>query len=779
MIVGDFPYPSDTNVGTCFTGAIGALVREMLTEAGMNWDEIYRTTVVKQYMPITDIRLLKMQGISIESEQANLWKEIETIRPNCILALGTLALETLTTFKTMQNYRGSILQTSDQISKVVATYNPRALIMREEDKGLINYSAKAYMQLDFNRAVEESKTKEYVLPYRLLQVARNSYDLYQFFQTYRGKPLATVDIETHNCVPTCVAIAFTKGHAISIPLRYILSPEFPKGISMRETVEIWRLLSEFFTSGVGIIGQNFKFDQSKLYLPCGFRISNTHADTSLIAHTLNPEFPVNQAFLASLYTREPYYKEEGKGFNPKKDSWDRHFLYNAKDAAVDMEIYEEQIKELQESNLYDFYFTHVHPRHDLYVALENEGLLIDPEQQKFLKAKYKFRQSEVTTELTELIGHELNVNSPKQVAALLYGELRCPIRKDTGEDSLVGLMNNVIKDDKRKRIISLILEGRRVRKTIGTYLEAKADFDGRMRSAYRICGTETGRSSTAIMKSPIRPIKIGIAFQTMTKHGDTGADLRSMYIPDPGHVFVEIDLSQAEARIVALLSEDEKLLKMFADGMDVHKITAATIFGCSVESIDTKMRFIGKESRHAGNYDVKKKRFMLMVNSDAKKFGIDINISEWRANQILESYANMHPLLDTNFRANIRRVLDTTRTIVNPFGRRRQFFDRLDDNMYREGYAQIPQSTVRDQVCQAMCAIKKRIPEIRFCGEAHDSFLVQAPEDKIDQWIPILKEEMEKPIDFKNCTLSRGILIIPSDAQVGLNYKELRKYDGN
>jgi DNA polymerase-1 len=334
-------------------------------------------------------------------------------------------------------------------------------------------------------------------------------------------------------------------------------------------------------------------------------------------------------------------------------------------------------------------------------------------------------------------------------------------------------MNNAIKDEKRKRIISLILEGRRVRKTIGTYLDARADFDGKMRSAYRICGTETGRRSTAIMQPPIRPIKLGIAFQTLTKHGDTGADLRRVFIPDPGHLFVEVDLSQAEARIVALLSNDLDLLDKFENGVDVHKLTAATIFGTTVDKIDSKMRFIGKESRHAGNYDVHKKRFMLMVNSDAKKFGIDINLSEWKANQILEAYAAMNPLLDLNFRAEIRKALDRDRTIINPFGRRRIFFDRLDDNMYREGYAQIPQSTVCDQVVKAMVAIKSRIPQVRFCGEAHDSFLAQVPEDLIDTWIPIFKEELEMPIDFYRCTLSRGILKIPAEAKIGKNYKDL------
>ena len=210
-----------------------------------------------------------------------------------------------------------------------------------------------------------------------------------------------------------------------------------------------------------------------------------------------------------------------------------------------------------------------------------------------------------------------------------------PVRKDSSEDTLVALQGNHCKSEDQKQILTDILLTRRIRKTIGTYLEAKPDYDGRMRTQYRIVGAETGRTSTSILKAPIRPHKVGLAFQTMTKHGETGADLRSQFVADDGYVFVEIDSSQAEARVVALLGTDYELLEMFGN-TDVHKLTASMIFNVSVDRVTKELRFVGKTTRHAGNYGMGKAKLMQIVNTDAKKFHIDIQISEWRAGQILQ-----------------------------------------------------------------------------------------------------------------------------------------------
>ena len=100
-----------------------------------------------------------------------------------------------------------------------------------------------------------------------------------------------------------------------------------------------------------------------------------------------------------------------------------------------------------------------------------------------------------------------------------------------------------------------------------------------MKTFYKQDGTETGRTSTGIMDSPIRPFNIGKAFQTVTKHGNVGTEIREQYIPDPGYCFIEVDSAQAEARVVALLSEDYELLEKLKDpNFDMHNYTLPMVF---------------------------------------------------------------------------------------------------------------------------------------------------------------------------------------------------------
>jgi uracil-DNA glycosylase family 4 len=783
MIIADAPGAHEEEDGEPISGPTGNLISQFLKEAGSSFSETYRTNVVKFRPPNDKVKDLKLIGKDIDDFLPQLWEEIKTIKPNCILAIGQLAFEITTGLKgiKIKEARGSILRTWNGSTKVVPTFSPSALVGYRAEKGeTFKYSAKVYIQLDFNRAVEESRTDAYSIPDRTITIARNSLDVFRYLRNNEARDTVAVDIETIKCIPSCIGFSFTPSEGISIPLTHIGVEA--GGMTVTELAESWKLVDKVLRDArIKKIGQNFKFDQQKLEL-IGFRVNNFWADTMLIAHTLYPELPKSLEFLTSIYTREPFYKNEGRDFDPRKHKPEQFLRYNAKDAIVTREIYDAQLVELEEAGLTSFYFDYVHKFHELYRRLEFEGLLLDKARLKELREDYREQRLRIQDELDTLVGHNLNVNSPKQVAITLFKELRIPVRKKTDEDTLVALLNNTVKDEKRKEILRKVLKLRRVRKMISSYLSAKADFDGRMRTSYRITGTETSRSSTSVLEAPLRNEQVGLAFQTMTKHGDTGTELRSIFLPDPGFIFVEVDLSQAEARIVALLSEDSELLSLFELGVDVHKRTAANIFFDDVtktSKIDKGMRFIGKESRHAGNYDVQKKRFMQMVNSDAKKFGIDVEISEWKANQILEKFHAMHPKIRAVFHAGVVRVLEeNNRTLVNAYGRPRQFLERWDDALFRSAFAQIPQSTVADKTKSSMLAILARLPDTRFVLEAHDAFLALVPRGEEKDRIAIYLEEFGRAINFDRCSLGSGSLVIPGEAMIGDNYKELVPFKG-
>jgi hypothetical protein len=111
--------------------------------------------------------------------------------------------------------------------------------------------------------------------------------------------------------------------------------------------------------------------------------------------------------------------------------------------------------------------------------------------------------------------------------------------------------------------------------------------------------------------------------------------------------------------------------------------------------------------------------------------------------------------------------MDNNRILVNPFGRTRVFMDKWGDELFRGAYAQIPQSTIADQTKYSLIEIKKRASYAKLCMENHDSFLALVPINKIDEFTRVTIEEYEKPIDFKNCSISRGKLIIPIEISIG------------
>ena len=255
----------------------------------------------------------------------------------------------------------------------------------DESKGMFSYVWKWVLQNDIKRAIQESKTKGCSLPQRTLLIARNSVDVSRFIdRRIKSKDRFFADIETIECtVPGCsISLAWDEHEAISIPLfskvgRYELST-----IPTTDLGFIWQKLDWLFRQQeVG--GQNFKFDQAKMEM-LGFKFKGLKTDTSLKAHTINPEIPyVGLAFISSIWTREPYYKDEGKEFIFGKHDIDKWFLYNAKDSAVDCEVDSGQERELEllsdeyKTDIKGFYYQYITKLHSLYFDMEKVGFDVD------------------------------------------------------------------------------------------------------------------------------------------------------------------------------------------------------------------------------------------------------------------------------------------------------------------------------------------------------------------------------------------------------------------
>ena len=817
MIIGDYPSKADEDSNAPFSGAPGYMLDQFLGVAGISKSDCYITNVVKYRVPFNDLKKLHLINVTLQESIEQLWdNEIRRIKPNCILALGDLALEATTGFTGIQNYRGSILSGHDNV-KVVPTIHPSALYSRfttstqqnpddaieGKQSGGLDYVWTKLIQHDIKRAVDESLSPELRLPNRELCVARNSLDLFRFFRQYDDCEKVAVDIESINCIPVCVGFAFNSHHAISVPLLDSIGRIELTSMGERELDECWRMVDKILRSKK-VIGHNYKYDDFKLEL-FGFETPQVYSDTLIKTRVLFPELPDKRlSTVASLWTKEPYYKEEGKEFKLGKSKIDQLLLYNAKDCAVEFEVDLAQELDLAELEskyqipLVDYYYNYMMKKHKFYLHMEANGFRVDHARQKELSKRYIQLQATEHEKLTQLVGHDVNVKSAPQ-KIMLFKELGLPVYKKnpTSEDSIVKMLGTHCKGkdgNKKKAILEGILEESRIRDQRSRYINFSPDYDGRCKTSFNISATETCRSSTGVIKKPLRPRKMGLAFHTISKHGRLAKDIRSMFIPDSGKVFLQADSSQAEARVVAVLSRDYELLKAF-DTIDIHRRTAGLIFGLSgflnlsnefLENIDTidkedPMRFGGKKTRHAGNYNMGKRRFMTEFNTDAQKFGINMTISEWKAGQMLDLFHAGSPKIRGVFHAEIQEALINTRTLIDPFGGIRIFNGRMDEDLFKEGYANIPQRTVAHLVQGAGIKVAEEIKgdnSALFISENHDSLTMQVPANNWEPYARLLKKHMEMPIDFSTyCTLKRDVkLIIPSDVEVAeTNYGEFHK----
>jgi uracil-DNA glycosylase family 4 len=807
MFVGEAPGQVEDYQREPFVGPTGFLLNECLKEVGLERRDIYITNVIKYRPPDNKLRrlgeLLGPDGqplTTIDKSISQLWDEIRAINPKIIVSLGNLALRAVfgkgDGFKGVTKWRGSYLPTVSMDYCGVATIHPAALLHNDAElnddmpagksKGPLKYSYRHVLKLDLLKAKRLLDEPKYNPPQRLLEICRDVVQLERFLEQYKDCDTVSVDIEVLKSIPFCIGLAFNSWHAMSIPILNVFSWQNLEGLHDHQLAEMWRLVAVLFESGVKVIGQNFKFDQGQLERICGFRIKNFHCDTGLLAHALHPEFPKALEFTTSIYTNEAYYKDEGREFDWKKDKIDKFLTYNARDAAVTFEVYEEMMKDAGELKVKgfpnwreEFVLGHQMSLHTFYYELENVGFAFDIERQRELSRIYEDKILEAQNELDILAGWHVNTRSPKDVPKLVFEQLKYPFRRNCNEEILVSLISNhsYKKVDGAARMLELVLLIRRLRLNKKKIFEARTDYDGRMRTVYAITGTETGRSSTKILQPPVRPEKIGTPFHTLTKHGDIGSEAREPYISDPGYVLIETDMSQAEARIVALFANDEKLLRLFREKADIHKITAAIIFGIPIQDVNKELRFIGKTCRHAGNYDMGKRRLMELVNTDAKKYKINISISEWRAGILLDKFHAFSPNIRGVFHTQVQEALiSNNRVLVNPFGRYRQFFDRWGRELFKEAYAQLPQSTVPDHLRRAGIRAKQRFAlegiDARFIVEAHDALVGLVKIEHADRYTSIVHEEIETPIDFSRCTLSRGQLVIPAESKIGTSYKE-------
>ena len=799
-IVGEAPSFEEEQAVKPFVGNSGREMDRWLRDVGINRHECWVTNVCKYMVPPANKKgkpvpfWKRAETVNINKQQQieELYTELHNL-PNLalVIGLGATALEAITGKHGIQDYRGSILKGMGY--KTICTFHP-AHILRQ-DAEITGFWQKQVVLHDLKRCNEQQWFPEIRLPRRELSICKSSQQLLQFIEKYKGYDRPAVDIEADpggSCVPICIGIAFTPQEGITVPL---WNSNGISNIPSHDLTLIWMLLAQLLTEN-DIVGQNFKYDQDKVKR-IGFTIRRLASDTMLKAFAINPELPKNLAFNTSIYTEEPFYKNEGMYDGTISDL----LMGCARDSCVTKEIDLAMDPDIDKLGMRKYYENFIMPLHDLYLDIETDGMLVDEDQRERLLGKYIEWSERLNYERFQLAGKQINAQSWQQVRWFLYEHLGCPVREGTGEEILTSLFNQVKKEVQKKGIVN-ILDSRRVEKTIGNYLMALPDYDGRMKSTYYLC-LETGRTSTGLLEPPIRPEhrykdadtgklrkkSIGTAFQTLTKHGDIGQDVRSMYVADPGYCFIQIDSSQAEARVIFLLANED--LSLF-DKHDLHALTASWFVGGDEKDWSKKVlgyehpnRFLGKTLRHAGHLGARAKRAANEVNTQARKYRIDIQINELKAEFALNVFHLKQPKIRSVFQNGVKDCIDSSRQLRAsiPYGVDadnapvRTFFERHGDELYRQAFSYIPQRSITDNTKAAALRIKKLIPDVRILVESHDSLTFLVPVNDVSSFVPVIRTEMERPIDFSKCSLPRGLLSIPSEVEIGDNYQEFNKYN--
>jgi hypothetical protein len=758
---------------------------QMLAGSSFHVSETYRTLLIKEkisYTPTGKDPYYKSTDLiaKVKAYAPILLDEIATIKPNLIVPLGELSFRFLTSYENIRKYRGScVLSAVPEITrpvKVLPTYGPH--IWNSE------YKQRWISRIDFEKVPQYRGTRE---PSELnikIWTARTYSALRSFLNRYADSTGPLVfDIETFCGIPTCLSLCYDGIESVCIPL---LDYE----IDFDQRVLMLGAVAKILVSDIPKVNQNIKYDW-KILERFNFRVNNVVGDTMLASSCLLPELPKNLGFLNSIYTDIPYFKDEGREWDPKIHKREQYYLYNAKDSLSTWRIHDSQLKELAQVGSLPVYENLV-KLIPIYKTMENNGLRYDDDARLRLLGKYESLYNIQSLTLNKILGSNVNPKSSVQMARVVYEELGYKQSREasaTGEEELEWLMAFGHANNALSRVaLECIIACRKIHKVI-EYLETIPYPDGKWRCEYNLAGTETGRSSAGVTtdslltieetKSGVRTVweRLGRSFQTIAKHGFKidgemyGKDLRSIFVPTDGYEFVEIDLSQAEARVDAVLAGNFKILEIFDTPIGIHRLTGSWVYNCNPLDIkkDTLEYLISKNVRHAGERNVKEQRLVMMVLGQC---------SLEEARRVLKIFHEKQPEIRDVFHRDIRECITKTRTLTAPNGRTRQFLDRINDHTFNEGISYLPQAIVSDQNKFSL------IPTMGRCGdfanlinEAHDSTLAEVLKGHREEYIEIYKQNVETPIDFRKGSLPRDYnLIIPCEATYSdTNWLEMRK----
>ena len=467
-------------------------------------------------------------------------------------------------------------------------------------------------------------------------------------------------------------------------------------------------------------------------------IAGTLMDCSLMDYVNNPEKSHRfDSLVSSLLGVELKPKEANPTLFGEEESEEDDGKGALLACAATLQLGRLLEAELARQGLSDVYLKIEEPLIRVLAKMEKDGVKMDLDSLRSFAAGLREEVQQREEKIRAMAGNpNLNISSPKQIAALLYDELQLLQRKKKGNDSTDE--ETLLSIEDRHPIVREILEFRAAKKLLSTYIEPFPGYisrsDGKIHTCFNQALTATGRLSSSNPNLQNIPIR-----------SERGKEIRKAFVPSrEGGVIMSADYSQIELRIMAHLSQDRHLIEAFNSGLDVHKATAAKIFGIDSSEVSAEQRRIAKTAN-----------FGIMYGISAFGLSQRLSCSRAEAKQIIDDYFESFPAI----RSFIEDTLTAAREngyVETIFGRRRFVPDVNSRNgtvraLAERNAVNAPiQGTSADIIKMAMAGVDRRLSEAglksRMVLQIHDELLFDALEEEIDTLKAIVVEEMENVV---------------------------------
>ena len=596
-----------------------------------------------------------------------------------------------------------------------------------------------------------------------IQIDRSRYetllteaDLNRWVEKLNQAKLFALDTETDNLdymAANLVGISFAleNGEAAYLPLQldYLGAPK-----PLEKTTALSLLKPVLENPAIQKVGQNFKYDLT-IFARNGIDVQGVAFDTMLESYVLNSTGRHNMDDLAKRYLGHQTISFEeiaGKGKNQltfNQIPLEKAAEYAAEDADVTMKLQQVLWEKLSKEPTLEKLFKEMElPLLGVLSRMERRGVLIDSDALFLQSNEIANRLSELEEQAYVLAGQPFNLASTKQLQEILFDKLGLPVIQKTPKGA--PSTNEEVLEELAfsHELPKVLVEHRGLSKLKSTYTDKLPQMvnpqTGRVHTSYHQAVTATGRLSSSDPNLQNIPIR-----------NEEGRRIRQAFIAREGFTVVAADYSQIELRIMAHLSQDQGLINAFTQGKDIHRSTAAEIFGVTLDKVTSEQR------RNA-----KAINFGLIYGMSAFGLSRQLGIGRADAQNYMDLYFKRYPGVQT-FMHDIREKAKAQGYVETLFGRRLYLPDINSSNGMRRKAAErvainAPmQGTAADIIKRAMIQLDQKLqndPDIAMIMQVHDELVFEVRSEKVAFFREQIKQHMEAAAE----------LVVPLIVEVGV-----------